>query len=104
VVGFEDQHIGAAHPFQDQPGGVSQVRDIADFAPWCPQQEPDRVLGVMRDAERVDFEIGNLEAAARAEEPPIQFEAELESDFLLGAAVAVDGICSFWPSWASPWI
>ena len=54
VVGLQHQRMGGADPFEHQARGVAEVGQEADVAGAGAEQEADRVLGVVRNAERLD--------------------------------------------------
>ena len=86
VVGLQHQGMGGADPFEHQPGGVAKVGQETDVAGAGAQQEADRVLGVVRNAERLDQDVAHLEAGAGGEEPAGQPRLELVLDRLLRRA------------------
>src|SRR5882762_9179811 len=54
VIGFKHKHIRALHPLNDELGRVPKIGQNPNGPLWRAQQEADRIIGVMRDAKRVD--------------------------------------------------
>src|SRR6266849_3759809 len=91
VIGFQDQDIGVADAFEGQFGGVAEVSKEANVAFSRFEQEPNRVLGIVRNAERFDRQIFQFEGSAACEKPEIKFRAELIFDGFLCRPIAIDG-------------
>jgi len=95
VVGLQHQHIRVADSIEDVFGDVTEVRDETDIAGGGPEQEPDRILGVVRDVEGLDDDVADFKTLACFEEAAVEACAEGAFRFLLGGAVAVDGDAEF---------
>ena len=90
VVRFEEQNICGAHPLKNQPGGVPEIGEKADVTRWSVDEKPDRIIRVMRDAERVDDHIAQLERGTGGEEAKIELGLELQFNRLFREPVAID--------------
>ena len=64
VIGFEDEAVGLAEVDSHMIGHVAEVGADGDFGAVGAKGEADRVGGVMRDSEGVDFDIANGEGLA----------------------------------------
>lgn len=90
MIGFQDQDVGGADPLNDQFGGVAEVGEKTDVSPARAQEETDRVVGIMGDAEGIDADIPDLERRSGGEDPAVQLALELLFDGFFGEAIAID--------------
>ena len=95
VIGLQDEGVRGPNPFDDQAGGMPQIRQKPDVSGGCAEKEPDRVIGIVRDGEGFDQDIADVKSAAGAEDAEIQGLPELQLDGLFGEAIAVDGDAQF---------
>ena len=76
VIRFQDQNVRAPHPFQHQLSRMTEVGQDSDIAIRCSEQEPDRILRVVRYAEGFDDNV--LQFEARAGRKKTAFQARLQ--------------------------
>ncbi len=78
VVGFEHHHVYRAHSFDNELGRVAEVGQHADRVRAAVDGEADRVVGVVRNAERFDREVADFKWVAGREESPGCFRLAIE--------------------------
>lgn len=91
MVGFQDNDVRAADAFDDELGGMAEVRKETDGASAGIQDEADRVLGIVRDGEGIDTHLAEFKGGAGDEHAAIELGLELAFDGFAGVAIAVDG-------------
>lgn len=96
VVGFKNEGVGGTNTLDDQAGGMTEVGQEPDVARRRAQEEPDGVLGVMRNGESLDLDIADFERGAGGEEAELEWRAGSGGgDGVAGQAVAVDRQAEF---------
>lgn len=95
VIRFEDEDVGLADAFDDEPGGVTEIGKETDIAGVGAEEESNGIVSVVRDAEGIDGDVTEFEGGAGGEEPELKRHLELRLDGFLGQAVAVDGNVQF---------
>lgn len=95
VVGFKDENVRGADAFDDEPGGVAEIREEADVAGSGAQEEAHGVAGIMRDAESIHGDIAEFKAGTGVEQVEIEPGLELGFDGFLGGPIAIDGYLQF---------
>ena len=90
VVGFQQQHVRGADAFHDEFCGVAEVGQKANVSRARADQEPNRIVCVMRDGESVHDDVSHFKRRASAEDPAIESGIELVLNGLLGETVAED--------------
>jgi hypothetical protein len=95
VVGFQDEDVGGANALDDEFGGVAEVSEEADIPGGGTEQEPDGVLGVVRNGEGIDRDIAEIEGAAGLKLSESEGDFAVALDGFGGEAVAVDGDAEF---------
>ena len=66
VIRFENQEIGFAQMLLHKLGQVAEIGDDRDFRAVRAESVADRIGGVVRNRERIDFDVADLESLARA--------------------------------------
>ena len=69
MVRLQHQRMGRADSFEHQPRGMAQVRQETDVAGAGAEQVTNRVLGVVRDAERLDQDVAHFKTDSGGEKP-----------------------------------
>jgi len=64
VIGFEDEDVGGPNSLNHKLRGVSQVRQEANIPAWSSEQETNRIVGIMGNTERINFDIAGYERRA----------------------------------------
>jgi len=67
VIRFKNQEIGFAEMMFDQLGQISEIGDNGDFGAVGAEGVANGIDRVVRDCERIDFDVANLEALAGAD-------------------------------------
>lgn len=95
MVGFQDNDVRAADAFDDELGGMAEVRKETDGASAGIQDEADGVLGIVGDGEGIDTDLAEFKGGAGDEHAAIELGLELVFDGFAGVAIAVDGNVEF---------
>lgn len=90
MIRFEHEHIRGPDTLEDKPGGVAEVSQESDAPATDPKEKPDRVIGVMGHAERIDHHVTDFETCARAKNPAVELHVKLGLDGLVRQAIAVN--------------
>lgn len=90
VIGFEHEHMGRAHAFDDKPRGMAKIGEETDVARDGAEEETHGITGVVRDAESVHGNIPEFKTGARVEQTEIEPGLKLSFNGFFGEAVAVD--------------
>ena len=64
VVGFQNDHVNIANPFDDEFCGVTEVGNEGDGVRGVAESEADRIAGVVRNAEWFDGKVANFKGTA----------------------------------------
>ena len=90
MVRFENENARGPDPLHDQFGRVAQVRQKSNIGRGRPKKKTDRIVGVVRHAERVHRYVPDLKGGAGRENPAVQIDLEVLFDGLLGETIAED--------------
>src|SRR5213594_164851 len=74
IISLQQEDVGCLDPLQDQFGSVSQIGQKPDVPLGRSQQKSNRIVGVVRNAERIDRDISNLKAVSGVKEPKIEHD------------------------------
>ena len=91
MVRFEHERMGRSDPFEHQASGMAQVRQETNVPGASAEQVTNRVLGVVRNAERLDQDVAHFKTGSGGEEPARQARLVLILHRLEGGPVAIDG-------------
>jgi hypothetical protein len=84
VVGFKDEHPGAADTFHDELGGMPQVGEEPDVTTHGAEEEADGVVGIVGNGEGIDDDVADLEGCAGREDAALQGGLEVGFDGFAG--------------------
>ena len=90
VVSFQHEHVGTTDSLNNELCRVAQVSEKANIHAGRADEEADRILGIVRDGERFDRDIADLEGGTRAKDAAVAPALELRLESFLGEAIAVD--------------
>src|ERR1017187_3950602 len=82
--------MGRANPFDHHPRGMPKVRQETEVPGAGAEQEANRVLGVVRDHERLHRDVAHLKSRAGGEEPAGEPGLGLILNRFLRWSVAID--------------
>lgn len=102
MIGLDHQNVRAPNPFDDQFGGMTEIRQETDVLFTRSQHEPDRVVRIVRHGKRFHTHLTHFERTARAEDAKIEPGLELHLDRFLGQAIAKDRNGQFGAERAEP--
>lgn len=90
VVGFQNDHVNIANPFDDEFCGVTEVGNEGDGVRGVAESEADRIAGVVRNAEWFDGKVANFKGTAGGKEPPRNPDTIVSFNFFGGEPVGVN--------------
>ena len=64
MVGFQNDHVNIANPFDDELCGVAKICDVGDGVHGIAEGKADWIAGVMWNAKRFNGEVANFKCAA----------------------------------------
>jgi hypothetical protein len=67
VIGLQHESVRRADPFDNQPRGMPQISQEPNVTRGRANQEPDRILRIVRDGKGLDQEIPHFEGGAGLE-------------------------------------
>src|SRR3989442_9668282 len=90
VIGFKHQHIRAPYPLNDELGRMPKIGQNPDGPLRSAQQEADRIIGVVRNAERIDDYVTGFKCCSRREKVEVEFKLQCKFNGFLGQSIAID--------------
>jgi len=90
MIGLKHEHVGGSDPLDHQSGCMPEIRQEANIASICSQQETDGVLGIMWDAEGVHADVGDVETGPGLKHMTCESHLLLELQRIECQAIAVD--------------
>jgi hypothetical protein len=91
VIRFEHEHVGRPDSFEHQPGGMAEVGEKTEVTGAGANEKTDRILGVMRDAERFHQDIADLEAGSGLKHTALEPSLQLVFGGLTRGTIAING-------------
>lgn len=91
VIGFQHQHIRGANAIQNEFGHVPEVGEETNIAGGRVQQETNGVLRVVRNVERIDPHVADVETLACFEHAALETDLQRPFDLIPGFTIAIDG-------------
>ena len=91
VIGLEDEDVGRPNPLDDELGCVAQISEEADVAGGRPQEEPDRIVGVVGNGKGIHSDIPHLEGLAGLKDLAVEPGLNLGLDGFARKPIAAEG-------------
>jgi hypothetical protein len=64
VIGFQDENVGRADPFQHQLGGMAEIGEKTDISRRRAEHETHWIIGIVRDGKSIHDDITHFKGAA----------------------------------------